>query len=146
MLYVRGGMSDVVLTDPSGRVDQQNDSVAIANIPGCDRSQNPPDGDEVDPELPKSSRRPLTLFTLDIVEYGRYLISAQAQESLEVEVLGTYHPADDAPTGCVELGRKYRVGPGRSTWAVDVRRSPPKGECTIRILRLPKATQAGRVK
>ncbi len=144
LLYVRGNVSDIVLVDPAGRADRQTDSIAVANIPGCGRWPGGLGGDQSDPTTVDSSARSQMLFELSIVHYGRYLVSAQSDDSLDVEVVGTFDTADHSSTACVDLTRRDRVAVGRTTWAVDVRRSPPPGECTIRITRLGEWKSKGR--
>lgn len=134
-LNVRGTIRDVVLVDPLGRSDRYTSNIEQSTIPDCDRWPGGTGG-ELDAAEDHSSD--LLVFILHSVLYGRYVVYAQADSLVEVSVFGTFEPADTAGHGCVNLGRTGRVGVGRHAWAVDVRRSPPKGECAVRITPLQK--------
>jgi len=138
LLFVRGKVRDIVVADPDGKLDRQTDSTAIKEIPGCSRWPGGLGGDELNPERVGEHESAVTEFQLATVQYGRYVVSAVADVWVPIELAVTYEAADGSPTSCVDLTRKDRVGLTRRAWAVEVRRTVPKGECAVKISRLPK--------
>jgi hypothetical protein len=136
VLNVRGRVGDIVLIDPLGRADRYVDNMPDAHIPGCSRWPGGLEEDEDDSTSVDSSAAELTMFQLSDVQYGRYVVYARAADSTEVSVSITFEPSAPGGIACVDLTRTDRIARGRTGWAIEIRRTPPKGECTARIARL----------
>jgi len=142
-LHVRGDIRDVVLADSEGRLDRLNDSVAVAEVPGCSRWAGGIDVDEADTSgVPKAVRKD-TVFELSLDHYGRYVVSALAPKRVSIEIEGNYEALDGTETSCTSIVRRDSVGQARRAWAVDVRKGVPRGQCAVRIVRLSKYDLSG---
>lgn len=133
ILNVRGHVSDIVVVDPRGREDRYTEGVSNAKIPGCSRWPGGVEDDEEDTTSVGSSAAAFTMFQLDTVEFGLYLVYAKADSQLIATVSATFQPSADGAPICAEVTRTDRVSAGRHGWIVILRRYPPKGECTVRI-------------
>ena len=137
-LHVRGNLQDVILLDSYGHLDRVNDSVAVANIPGCTRWPGGVSADEDDTSGITKPEREDTVFELRVDHYGRYVVSAQANARVAIEIEANYEAMDGSDTSCPGVVTRDSVGHSRKAWAVDVRRGMPKGKCAVRIVRLSK--------
>ncbi len=134
VLHIRGELRDLVLFDPVGRTDQYDHDIEKAGIPGCDRWPGGLEEDEEDVQNVDSVASARTTFQIESVQFGRYFVYARAETSAVVTISVTFGSAiPGSTTSCTDLSRTDRVGAGRHAWAIDVRRSPPKGECAVRI-------------
>lgn len=133
ILYVRGQVNNIVLVDPLGRTDRYDDNVPKPGIPGCDRWPGGLEEDEESSANVDSAASARTTFVLDSVQYGRYSVCLHADTTVDVTVVVTFESATPGTAGCNNLERSDRVGAGRQGWTIDVRKSPPKGQCAVRI-------------
>ena len=73
------------------------------------------------------------MFQLDTVQFGQYLVFVIADSQMLATVSATFQPSLAGARMCAEVSRTDRITAGRHGWAVNVRRCPPKDECTVRI-------------
>ena len=138
VLKVTGNVNDIVVVDPRDRTDRDSAGVPHANIPGCARWPGGIDEDEESDSGAGTQAPERTVFQLDSVEFGRYVVSAHATRRVAVSLSVTFDSAVPGVPPCVDLTRSDRVGAGRHSWTIDVRRSPVTGECAVRIAPLPQ--------
>jgi hypothetical protein len=126
----RGRLDAIVLVDPLGRRDVMTDSTLVTGIPKCTRW---PGGIEHELDDPDTSYKDLMMFQLGECLPGKYVILATARESLQVNINAVVEPTVGPSDGCSIIERVDRVPPGPVSWTLEIRASPPKGECRVRI-------------
>lgn len=143
-IEVRGSVGDIVVVDPLGRTDRNIGGVPHSNIPGCSRWPGGLGDDEEDESNADSSGSALMVFQMDSVQFGRYIVCARADQRLTVTLNVMFDSAVSGLPPCIGLTRTDQIAPGRHAWTIDVRNSPPKGECPVRIARLAKGKATPR--
>jgi hypothetical protein len=138
-------VSDIVLVDPAGRTDRYDNEIERAGIPDCDRWPGGLEEDEEDVPDVDSVASARTTFQMMTVQFGRYFVYARADAAAVVTISVTFGSATPgSTTSCTDLDRTDPVGAGSHAWAIDVRRSPPKGECAIRIRLLGRTSKPAK--
>lgn len=133
VIKVTGNIDDIVLVDSHGRADRDSAGLPNANIPGCARWPGGIDEDDEGDSGSSTQTPEVTVFQMDSVEFGRYVVSAHATRRVAVSLSVTFDSAVPGVPPCVDLTRSERVGAGRHSWTINVRRSPVMGECAVRI-------------
>ena len=134
---IHGRVTDIVLVDPKGRADRYDNNISTPGIPQCHRWPGGLPGNEDESTSADSLGLETTTFLLDFVEAGRYVLLARTDSTRNVTISIVFDRANGEPGSCNDLEKVYQVRRGARAWVLDVRKSVPRGECGVRLSRMP---------